>query len=1001
MRRSFAWRRLAALLLALVLLVPGFALAEAALEESGPALPQVGDAMHGFTVRGVYPYEMMNAQAVEFVHDKTGATLIWIANDSTDRGFEVAFHTQATDDKGIPHIFEHAATSGSEKYPNADLFYAAFYGTYNTYLNALTYTTYTCYPLSSLSEDQLLRYVDYYMDGVYHPMLLQDDHTLRREAYRYDLPSADAEISLQGTVYSEMMGALTQDATGYYEAQRAMFPGSVVGSVTGGVPGVIETTTHQDLIDFFDSYYQPSNSLMLLYGDLNVEPFLELIDGEYLSKYERTEVDLSDAGYTPLNGYVEREIAYPISAGETPETIMYYAVPLTGMDLVENQQFKLAVRTMMKSGQPFDELIRERLPGVSVRISFDIEGPCPSAIFVIDGAEPEQKDEVVSTLREGIARTVEEGLDPELLASAVLQERFDRVYDADDMTAQEAMQEVVDYWGSQYDPLAFLAQETYSDNLQSYLDAGAFDAVLDKYLAEPAASALVICTGQPGLAEENDAALRQRLAEMKAAMSEEEIAELVAQHDDLEQWMAETSATVSVAPLMAVSARDLPEEVEDVAVEDSDVDGLRVVSSEVDSDMAEINIYLDASGLHADQLDPAALAMDLMGVLSTENCDEAELTVRAANLTDGIGTQLMALRKEDWSYQPYARVTFSCFEEDMDAAFDLIEEELLRTRFAPGEVQESCARYAPADKGSIDPDEHAFYLAVAACDESNAYNNRVNDYGLVQTEERIAAMDEAELAEFAQGMEEAMGALRNRQGMILTVAGSAESIAAAKRRGQELYGLLGDETHEAVDYSEALAQPKNVAATYGSDAMYSYALLRTKDAIENYSGKLRACAAAVNSRVITPILCSTYSVYTPNMVISREWAYLRIFRDPRLKETFTEVLPQLSGAVREMELSQEELDGYITSAYSDLAWPLGPFTGARTAILDALKGSDSFANRLQEMRELKQTAPEDIDAIADLLDELSADGAHVTVGNARLIEDARELFDEVDTWLTE
>ena len=190
-----------ALLLTLALLA-GCALAEAgtAPVEAGRALPEVGDALHGFTVAGIYPYESMNAQAVEFVHDKTGATLLWIANDSIDRAFVVGFRTHVTDDKGVPHVFEHATISGSEKYPNPNQFMTAVYGTYNTYMNATTTRTFTYYPSSSLSDEQLLRYVDFYMDGVYHPLVLTDERLMQREAYRYELPSADSELTLQGTV---------------------------------------------------------------------------------------------------------------------------------------------------------------------------------------------------------------------------------------------------------------------------------------------------------------------------------------------------------------------------------------------------------------------------------------------------------------------------------------------------------------------------------------------------------------------------------------------------------------------------------------------------------------------------------------------------------------------------------------------------------------------------------------------------------------------------------
>ena len=144
-----------------------------------------------------------------------------------------------------------------------------------------------------------------------------------------------------------------------------------------------------------------------------------------------------------------------------------------------------------------------------------------------------------------------------------------------------------------------------------------------------------------------------------------------------------------------------------------------------------------------------------------------------------------------------------------------------------------------------------------------------------------------------------------------------------------------------------------------------------------------------------------YSVYSPAMKLNRDWVGIIAYRDPRLAETYNEVLPSLSEYVRDLKLTQEELDGYITSAYSDLAAPVGPFTGAATAIQDALCGHDSFERELTEMREIKQTKPEDITTLADILDCLAESGARAAVGSPQLIAKNGELFDEVDTWLTD
>lgn len=994
MRKKRISLLLAALTL-LALLAPACAFAA-----DGPELPSVGEKIDGFTVTGIYPY--LGSQLVAFEHEQTGAPLLWVANDSTDRAFLVGFRTLVYDDEGIPHVFEHAATSGGEKYPNPNQFEAGVYGTYNTFMNALTYTTYTLYPCASLSEDQLLRYADYYLDGVYHPLLLSDERFIRREAYRYVLPDPDAELTVQGTVYSEMLGAITQDRAAYTDAMKLTFPGSAISSEVGGKPGEIEKITQQQLADFHAKYYHPSNSLMVLYGDLDVSRFLEMIDGEYLSHYERKQTDLSDASYTPITGDVEREVTFPVSANDAAETIMLYTIPLEGLDLTGSFQLNLAVQALTASGQPLDAALKERLPGVSLAAWLNTDGPCMSLMFEIYGAQPEQKDEVVSILREGIAAAARDGLDPELLASAVLSERFDDALRAENVSAAQAAMDVATLWGAQGDPLAALEEEKFSQNLQADLDAGAFDAALRTYLLDPPTTSLLVSTGVPGLLEEQDEANRAALAAKKAAMSAEEIDALIAEGQAFDAWQEENAATVSVAPLAAVTAQSLPEEVVSFSATDADADGLRVVSGEVDSDMIRVGLYLDASAIAPEQLDKAALAAWLMGELSTAQTDRQALQVRTRGVTNGVSAYLSALRREDWSYTPYLTLSFDCFADGLDGAFDLAQEMLFDTVYGPDEVRAVCAAQAAQSKAAINPSNYANTLAQIALDESAAYNARTTGTGIIRTMEQTAKMDGEALNAYCAELGEARNALLTKGGMILTVIGSAENIDAVTARAQALRERLHDTAAERADYAQLLAAPKNVAAPYGSGSMYNLLLMPMKDTGVEYSGKLLAFANVLDNLVLTPVLRHANSVYTPYAILSRDWLGIMAYRDPRLGETFTQVYPSLSTYVRELDLSQEELDGYITSAFSELAKPYGPFAGTGVAIADALcERPDTFARTLERMRELKQTTVEDIHAYADLLDTLCEQGARVSVGNPQLIEANRDLFDAVDTWLTE
>jgi Zn-dependent M16 (insulinase) family peptidase len=55
---------------------------------------------------------------------------------------------------------------------------------------------------------------------------------------------------------------------------------------SGGKPEEITSLTYKGFIDFHKKYYHPSNSIIYLYGDLDIEKYLAYLNDEYLKKYE-------------------------------------------------------------------------------------------------------------------------------------------------------------------------------------------------------------------------------------------------------------------------------------------------------------------------------------------------------------------------------------------------------------------------------------------------------------------------------------------------------------------------------------------------------------------------------------------------------------------------------------------------------------------------------------------------------------------------------------------
>ncbi|MEG0126097.1 MAG: insulinase family protein, partial [Clostridia bacterium] len=241
-------------------------------------------------VKSVTPMEVLGATGILFEHEKNGALLLYLASEDPNMSFDISFRTPALDDTGKAHVFEHISICGSEKYPDPNLFFPFSKQTYNTYVNAGTYTSMTTYPLSSLSEEQLMPMMDYYLAGMFRPLLYSEPRMVDREAWRYELKDAQAPITIAGTVYSEMQGALTTSLLAASNSVTTMFQNGLTAHLCGGLPQYIRTLTYDELVAFHDEYYHPSNALIVLYGKMDYEKSISYIDTEYISHFDRKDI---------------------------------------------------------------------------------------------------------------------------------------------------------------------------------------------------------------------------------------------------------------------------------------------------------------------------------------------------------------------------------------------------------------------------------------------------------------------------------------------------------------------------------------------------------------------------------------------------------------------------------------------------------------------------------------------------------------------------------------
>ena len=994
-------KRFLCLLLALVLLLTTAACGKSESAESG-GLPKVGDKVEGFVVRELRDFPLVGAKLVLFEHERTGAQLMYIANNDTNRVFDLTFFTRAVDNTGLPHVFEHSTLDGSEKYPSKALFFNLSYQTYNTFMNAMTGSLYTTYPVASLSEAQLLRYADYYTDSCLHPQILEDESIFREEAWRYRLADAADELSIEGTVYSEMQGAQDVSRSAYYNLLRAAFPGSVIGNDSGGEPESIPDMTWEGLRAYHDEYYHPSNCIAYLYGHFeDYAAFLKLLD-EAFAPYEKREFDFADEGYTPITESVTVESAFPVESGSGTENSsdIFYAFLCPGVKEDREQENILNTLTdlLVADASPLMQSLKRALPSGSFACYIEIEGPQDMIVFYGTNLNREDAEVFRSTVDEALADVAANGFAADLvdgvMSSLSLSTKL--TGESSDIGV-DLIGSIADYHAATGAKFGYMEYVDAREKIAEWNEQGLYADAASRYLGADALTVLSVTYPESGLREKLDEAEAQRLASVKAAMSAEEIAALVEAANAPDE---EDDASEYVKALQAVTVSSLPEEIRSYELTDeTGEDGVRYISVTADVDgVGRPILFFDASGIQQLDVHWFALYCYVVGQMDTSKHSREELAVLTTRYLYDAETRLSLLdRYGTEEFRPCLRVGWTAADEDLEAGYDLMYEILYETDFTDLDTLSGLITQAKASlKSSITsaPYNAMLYRAMGAehpLYRYYSYFNGIEYYAFLEDAEKLMSNDPDSAV---KRLERIRNYFRNRTNAAAVYAGSTEGAEINAPLVQNFMASLDASPIKSVEYSFKPVA-KSEALIVDSTVQYN-GLVGSYGAVglEGYSGALDAVSSLISDAYLYPQLRDQYGAYGVfNGFMTDAGAYVVSYRDPNVTETF-EVYEALPEFLRTLETDQEELDGYILSSYAYYAKPEGELSGAVAAALSTLTG-EPLDIKLQYMRELKTLTPEALRDYAPVFEALVSDGLRFTAGGAGAINDNAELYDTV------
>ena len=126
-------------------------------------------------------------------HDVSGATVLLVENEDTNKAFGIGFGTFPSDDTGVFHILEHSVLAGSEKYPVTSPFLQLLKSSMASFLNAMTFPDKTVYPFATPNETDFRNLMDVYLNAVFSPLAMVDRDVYEHEGWH---PDEDGTVSV-------------------------------------------------------------------------------------------------------------------------------------------------------------------------------------------------------------------------------------------------------------------------------------------------------------------------------------------------------------------------------------------------------------------------------------------------------------------------------------------------------------------------------------------------------------------------------------------------------------------------------------------------------------------------------------------------------------------------------------------------------------------------------------------------------------------------------------
>lgn len=946
-------------------------------------------------------------------HKKSGARIAVISNEDENKVFYIGFRTPPKDSTGVPHILEHSVLCGSKNFPVKDPFIELVKGSLNTFLNAITFPDRTLYPVASCNDQDFQNLMHIYLDAVFYPNIYKEKKVFQKEGWHYELDNPDAPLTINGIVYNEMKGAFSSaEDVLEREIVNSLFPDTCYGVESGGDPECIPDLTYEQFLEFHSTLYHPSNSFIYLYGNMDVWEKLLFIHESYLKDFS-----LEDKGIAELDTHIGvqdgfeacRELSkpYPIMEGEDTAGkafLTYNVVAGTSLDAELCMALEILDYALCSApGAPLKQALVDAGIGKDVYSNFEDGILQPYFSIVAKDADENQKEQFVAIIERELQRIVTEGFDKKSIQAALHYFEF-RYKEADFGRWPKGIMwglTAMDSW-NYADDGAFLHLEADAvyESFKKKAEQGYFEGLVEKYLLHNTHKSVLVMYPEPGLTEKRDAAFAEKMAAIKAGMSEEELKQIMAEQEALEEYRNSVDSPESLECIPLLTRKDLKKEIQPFVNELRNVQGIDLLTHPLyTKGIAYVRLMFDTKNVPQDLFPYIALLRACMGYMDTSKHSYSDLFNEVNLATGGISpvtniyTHADDFEKATITFELKCKVLY----EDMAAAAALMEEMLLETIYADKKrLYEILAEGKSRLQSQMTGSGHtiAAMRAMSYFSRIAAINEVMNGITLYRFYDDLVRNFETKYEETAAKLQELCKVLFRKENFMADI--TAEEAGIVK--WSEFVPQIADKLYTC-EVRTGSFEPEVVLKNEGfmTSGQVQYVCSAGnffKKGFE-YSGAFQVLKVIMGYEYLWSQIREKGGAYGCMCAFGKTGdCYFVSYRDPNLEKT-VEVYENAADAVANFEADERTMTQYVIGAISEMDTPMTP-SALGTFSLGGYMTGRTEADKQKERDQVLQCTQEDIQALAGHIRAFMSEGALCVVGNAEKITAAKELFHKTE-----